>query len=143
MTDGNHGWAIDKNPENIAQMLQDSTKQLGPTYVSKVLRFALPVHFGAIDTRCVRMFGEDSDHRWVSLKVVDYGYGPYIETASSRWPRGYGTWINILRYFAHHLPTNCPHPQNFVDSGLRTKGVWTCADVEMALFAYASSITNP
>ena len=122
--------------------LRCNTEQVGPTYLSKVLRFALPEQFGAIDTQVVRIFGEgDTDskrYNWINLKVNNPGnWG--INAGQSAWPSEYGTWINILRYLARKLPKDCPHPRNFVDSGLRTKGVWTCADVEMALFAYASA----
>ncbi len=132
--------SIEKKPENLALLLQNSTKGLGPTYVSKVLRFALPKQYGAIDTRCARVFGK-KDHNWLQLVTRESAPNRwYIPSTQQYWPSEYGAWINILRYFAHEISEDCPHPQNFMDSGLRTKGVWTCADVEMALFAYASAI---
>ena len=132
-----------------AKLMDESVKGIGPTYVSKVLRFALPVQYGAIDTRCVRVLGNGDSlsnrNRWLQLvahrpdkKVNRWA----IQSYNYNWTDGYGTWTNILRYFAHKLPDNCPHPQNFVDAGLRDKGVWTCADVEMALFAYASGVIS-
>lgn len=122
------------------------TGGVGPTYLSKVLRFALPQEYGAIDTRCVRVFGQgDSEirrHDWVELSARNYGDGWSIPKTQSAWPKEYATWINILRYFANRLPCDCPHPQSFVTDGLRKQGVWECADVEMALFSYASQFTG-
>jgi hypothetical protein len=120
------------------------TTGVGPTYISKVLRFSLPQEYGAIDTRCVRVFGHGDPvvhrHDWLKLRVHNSGSGWYI--ANTNWPDDYASWVNILRYFASALPANCPHPVTFVRSGLRKQGVWVCADVEMALFAYASQHTN-
>lgn len=120
-------------------ILQENiTQGIGRTYSSKILRFALPQEYGAIDTRIVRVFGRDG-FKWFEL---------YANTAIqplNRWPSEYGTWINILRYFASKLlekKHQCPHPQRFVNEGLRTKGKWECADVEMALFSYASQQLN-
>jgi hypothetical protein len=122
------------------------TGGVGPTYLSKVLRFALPQEYGAIDTRCVRVFGQgDSDsrrHDWVKLSARNYGDGWSIPKTQSTWPKEYATWINILRYFANRLPGDCPHPPSFVMAGLRKQGVWECADVEMALFSYASQFAG-
>ena len=114
---------------------------LGPTYISKVLRFALAEAYGAIDTRCVRVFGKGDPtaarQAWLTLRV-QYNDRWYIQ---SGWPTEYGTWINILRYFRRVLPYNCPHPAGFVDAGQRREGKWTCADIEMVLFCYASQFT--
>ena len=135
--------ALQNNPESPVKLLDDNTKQLGPTYLSKVLRFAMPEQYGAIDTWCVRVFGqgdaENSKHNWLSLKVRKGGYGWYIPKTKRLWPSEYGKWVNILRYFSHCLPANCPHPPAFVEEGLREGGKWTCADVEMALFACAKN----
>lgn len=118
---------------------------IGPTYLSKVLRFTLPQEYGAIDTRCVRVFGRgDADahqHNWIDLRARDDGYGWYIPRRQARWPDAYVVWTNILRHFAAVLSRNCPHPPAFVQSGLRQRGTWECADVEMALFSYASNHT--
>jgi hypothetical protein len=119
------------------------TKGVGPTYISKVLRFSLPQEYGSIDTRCVRVFGSADRsaprHGWLNLRAsVNDQKRWYINKKQSTWPSDYANWVNILRYFASALPSNCPHPARFVESGLRTKGLWLCADIEMALFAYAS-----
>lgn len=116
---------------------------IGPTYKSKVARFSLPQEYGAIDTRCVRVFGQgdpsNQQHNWLQLSVRNDGYGWYINANQAHWPKGYGTWIQVLRFFASALPANCPHPAGFVGSGMRLPGnAWSCADVEMALFTYAS-----
>lgn len=116
-------------------------KNIGPTYYSKVLRFALPQEYGAIDTRLVRVFGDGdlAEHQWLTLSTKESAKNRwYISEAQPGWPSEYSKWINILRYFADKLENNCPHPPQFVDSGLRNKGIWECADVEMALFSYVS-----
>ena len=135
-----------EKPEFQSILLDMSVKGISATYVSKVLRFASPANYGAIDTRCVRVFGNgdqiNGGHKWLGL--IAYQPDKYVNRWAIRapWYEGYGDWINILRYFAHQLPDNCPHPQQFVDAGLRGDGIWTCADVEMALFAYASDAIN-
>ena len=121
-------------------------KGIGPTYLSKVLRFGLPQEYGAIDSRCVRVFGkgdpDSSRHSWLDIRVRNDGYGWYIPRTQSHWPKGYGVWLDILRFFSNRLTRPCLHPQSFVATGLRCKNMWTCADVEMALFAYASRCTG-
>ncbi|MDT8422069.1 MAG: hypothetical protein RQ754_16700 [Desulfuromonadales bacterium] len=118
-------------------------KGIGSTYFTKILRFAAPAIYGALDTRCVRAFGKgdpiSQHHDWLDLTVKNYGYGWFIPEAQKNWPAGYGQWLEILDTFCSILPANCPHPESFVRHGMRNKGVWTCADVEMALFAYASN----
>ena len=116
---------------------------IGPTYQSKVLRFALAQEYGAIDTRCVRVFGQGSPatqkHEWLDLVATQGAPNRWsIPEVQQNWPAGYSVWINILRYLANNLPKNCPHTSNFVNGGLRKTGEWSCADVEMALFTYAS-----
>jgi len=125
--------------------LDASVTQAGPTYLTKVLRFGLPQEYGAIDTRCVRVFGcgnaEIRQQDWIALRARNNGSGWFI-VADKAWPEEYATWINILRYFASQLPANCPHPRPFVAARLRTAGGWECADVEMALFSYASQFAG-
>ena len=141
---------IVEEPQEPARILDLSVHGIGPTYVSKVLRFILPVQYGVMDTRLVRVLGNgDPDnrrHEWLSLTAYTSDYEPDEKSKwsieRSGWTEGYGEWINILRYFAQKLPDNCPHPQQFVDAGLRNNGIWTCADVEMALFAYASAVID-
>lgn len=118
-------------------------KGIGPTYFTKILRFAAPAIYGALDTRCIRAFGKgdsiSQQHDWLDLTVKNYGYGWFIPEAQKNWPAGYGQWLEILDTFCSILPPDCPHPESFVCHGMRNKGVWTCADVEMVLFAYASN----
>jgi len=129
----------------VVSLEKNIAKGIGPTYLSKVLRFGKPLEYGAIDTRCVRVFGNGDNlakrHEWIKLRVRNDGYGWYIPKAQAAWPSEYGTWIAILRFFSHILSSSCPHPQKFVSLGLRTENKWTCADVEMALFTYASQFT--
>lgn len=130
----------------IIELRKKITKGIGPTYQSKVVRFGLPEEYGAIDTRCVRVFGrgdpQNQRHDWLSLKATSYKNRWCINETQATWPDGYGSWINILRYFSQKLPNTCPHPKTFEDSGLRSDNKWTCSDVEMALFTYASKIIN-
>jgi hypothetical protein len=131
---------------DLATRLRRATKGLGPTTISKVLRFSVPREFGAIDTRIVRVVGQGHKRSkredWLSLRVADYGSGPHIPASQSAWPSDYQKWVNILRFFVDPLNGSgvaCPHPDGFVVNRVRTRAVWACADVEMALFGWASS----
>jgi hypothetical protein len=132
--------------EPLLTLERNIEKGIGPTYLSKVLRFGMPMEYGAIDTRCVRVFGEGDSraqqYHWLNLRVRNDGYGWYIPKAQRGWPSAYGVWLNILRFFSHRLSNNCPHPQAFRHSGLRSTNEWACADVEMAIFTYASQFTT-
>jgi hypothetical protein len=129
----------------LCTLEENITSGIGPTYFSKVLRFGLPQEYGALDSRCVRVFGKGDPHaqrqNWLAIIVRNDGYGWYIPKTQAKWPSAYGIWIDILRFFAEKLPHNCPHPQGFVNSALRLENKWNCADVEMALFTYASQFT--
>lgn len=125
--------------------LGEAITGMGPTYLSKLLMFSQPQLYGAIDTRLVRVFGRgDTDiegPKWLSLEVKNYGYGWYIPENQTSWPSEYGTWIDILHRTALLCNTSgpkCPHPDEYVADGLREKGVWIAADIETALFSYAS-----
>jgi hypothetical protein len=137
------------NPELLINAVAN-VQGLGPTYQSKVLRFAQAQEYGAIDTRCVRVFGlgdpGSQQLEWLHLSAKQSSYkgrpsGWSIPEKQAGWPSQYAVWINILRYFANQLPNNCPHPASFVSAGIRAEGKWTCADVEMALFTFASKHT--
>lgn len=127
--------------------LDGQTKGLGPTYLSKVLRFCLPSEYGSLDTRIVRVVGNgdrnSKRNSWLSLGVATTDHRFYIPRYQARWPSDYGVWTNILRFFANSLNNSniqsCPHPAAFAEKKLREEGTWTCADVEMAIFSYASS----
>jgi hypothetical protein len=129
--------------------LREQIKGMGPTYLSKVLMFSRPQRYGAIDTRLVRVFGcGDKDIeglRWLSLRVKNYNYGWHIPENQTSWPGEYNTWIEILHYMADLCNTSghkCPHPDEYVAidlrEKLREKGIWIVADIETALFSYAS-----
>lgn len=138
--------AVKTDPVQVVRTIKQQTSGIGPTYISKVLRFAAPAVFGAIDSRLVRVFG-DGDEKSSTLQLLDLRAG---QAAGGRWfigpdnwPDGYGTWIAILNDIATRLNSSgiiCPHPDQFVSDGLRQRGVWLAADVEMALFSYASQV---
>jgi len=132
-------------PSAHLTQLGETIKGMGPTYLSKILMFSRPQLFGAIDTRLVRVFGRGDANieylRWLLLEVRNYGYGWYIPEIQTSWPREYNTWIEILHYIASLCNKNghkCPHPDQYIAVGLREKGIWIAADVETALFSYAS-----
>ena len=137
---------VKNDPVQAVRTIKQQTSGIGPTYVSKVLRFAAPAVFGAIDSRLVRVFG-NGDKNTSTLSLLDLCAG---QAAGGRWfigpdnwPEGYGTWIAILNEIATRLNSSgiiCPHPDPFVSDGLRQRGVWLAADVEMALFSYASQV---
>ena len=146
---------IRENPSDVARKLKEQKEKglisgLGVTYLSKVLRFAAPSEFGAIDSRIVRVFGQGDNnskqHNWLSLTACPgEGEQRWAIREQSTWPKEYGKWIKMLRFLANLLNSEnsyCPHREPFIESGLRQKGVWVCADVEMALFAYASQHIN-
>lgn len=135
------------DPTGPLRLLESSVwKGVGPTYMTKILRFGRPREYGAIDTRCVRVFGKgdqlNQQHNWLDLRARNDGYGWYIPKGQSAWPSSYGKWISILRFFSQRQPAKCPHPPAFVQAGLRVQGEWACADIEMTLFAYASQFTK-
>jgi hypothetical protein len=146
---GNTQPACDANPEVVMRLLATNTVGIGPAYDSKVLRFACPEDFGAIDTWVVRVFGRGdplfaSDGKWLSLKVTqDRDKRWAIPEDQRGWLAEYAHWIQILRYIAARLNAigvACPHPPSFVRAGLRRPGEWFCADVEMVLSAHAHSL---
>ena len=132
-------------PSSALKPLRDVIKGVGPTYLSKILMFGRPQLYGAIDTRLVRVFGGgDPDLeglKWLSLQVRNFGYGWYIPEYQTSWPGEYDTWIAILHHIAGLCNSSghkCPHPDEYIAAGLREKGIWIAADVETALFSYAS-----
>lgn len=133
------------NPGNAIATVEGQIHGFGPTYASKLLHFAVPQIFGAIDTRLVRTFGEGDKasqrYQFLNLSVKWSGDRWAIPTYQSGWADEYGKWICILNYIANTLNKNgtrCDHPPEYVQAGLREKGIWLPADVETALFSYAS-----
>jgi hypothetical protein len=134
-------------PEEATKKIEDLVKGFGPTYASKLLHFAVPQIFGALDTRLVRIFGNAApEFHLLNLDAVKSGDRWLISPDQPGWPGEYGSWIRILNHLADRLnKTNkpCPHPQKYYDTGLREKGIWLPADVETALFSYASQQIDP
>lgn len=134
------------DPDHAVSIIQSQVKGYGPTYISKLLRFASPESFGAIDTRLVRVFGlgepEAQKNRLLNLTATQTEGRWYISKTQAGWPTEYGVWVESLRYLATILNNSdikCPHPKGFTETGLRSRdNKWMPADVEMALFAYAS-----
>lgn len=133
------------DPTAPLETLRENIKGMGPTYFSKILMFKRPRLYGAIDTRLTRVFGRgDTDIeqlRWLSLEVKNYGSGWFIPKSQSSWPGEYNTWIEILHYIASLCNKSghaCPHPKGYITFDLRDEGIWIAADVETALFSYAS-----
>jgi len=137
---------LSREPENAVCILESQIRGFGPTYCSKILHFAVPQVFGALDTRLVRTFGRGDDrtlHRYqlLDLSVSLSGNRWTIPSSQEGWPREYGTWVAILNHIAQTLNRDgiaCPHPPCYTESGLREEGMWLPADVETALFSYAS-----
>lgn len=130
--------------ENFVSIVNERVPGFGATFSSKLLHFAVPSVFGMLDTWLVRTFGiGDPDHRkykFLKLKTQNDKSGWHIPTTQPLWPSEFGSWINILNLIANYLNNrqiNCPHPQNYLDAGLRKAGMWYPADVETALFSYA------
>jgi hypothetical protein len=129
-------------PHNTILLLQHQITGFGPTYISKLLHFAIPQVCGALDTRLVRVFGKKAqEYQLLNLYATEMDGRWAIPATQAGWPSEYSTWIKILQSIADNLNNNrieCPHPQKYIESGLRKAGVWLPADVETALFAYAS-----
>lgn len=136
--------AVKNDPIMAVRTIKQQTTGIGPTYISKVLRFSAPSQFGAIDSRLVRVFGlgdkQSGKIELLKLKARQGESGRWY-IGPDNWPGEYGTWTAILHYITEALNSSgisCPHPEQFVAAGLREKGIWLTADVEMALFSYAS-----
>jgi hypothetical protein len=143
-------WLKDESG-NIVSIVKERIPGYGATFSSKLLHFAVPSVFGMLDTWLVRTFGEgDPDcqkYKFLKLEATNpvnkktkKKSGWAISTSPESWPSEYGTWIQILNNISCTLndeKIKCPHPLNYIQSGLRKEGVWYPADVETALFSYA------
>jgi hypothetical protein len=135
-------------PVNPICIIEGRISGFGPTYSSKLLHFAVPEIYGALDTRLVRVFGnvskDTSSYPMLDLNVTRPKKGrPSIPRDQPNWPEEYGTWVAILNYYANVLNANriyCNHPPYYYDAGLRMNNQWLPADVETALFSYASMV---
>ena len=141
---------IREDPAEGLRKIRPQVYYVGPTYMTKILRFSLPSEFGALDTRITRVFGlGDPKHSYIhllDLEAYDTGRKWFIKYPQPAWPDEYSKFIFILRYMVRILnqqEIRCPHPQILYDHGLRTPGRWECADVEMALFSFASERIYP
>jgi len=97
----------------------------------------------------VRVFGcgdpEKQRYPLLDLTASPFGGRWAILAAQPAWPGEYGTWTETLQAIACRLNREevcCPHPAGFVRAGLRSHGIWVAADVEMALFSYASAVVR-
>ncbi len=136
-------------PANAIQFVEGRIPGFGLTYASKLLRFAIPCSFGAIDTRLVRVFGRGDPgvcrYPLLNLTASPIGNRWAILATQRGWPEEYGVWTEVLRAIARWLNREevcCPHPAGFVVAGLRNEEIWAAADVEMALFSYASGVVR-
>jgi len=141
---------IKTDPAKGIRIIRPQVKYVGPTYSSKILRFSMPHEFGALDTRITRVFGRgDPDHAYLPFLEIEaepIGIKWFIKNPQPAWPDEYSTFIFILRYMAYKLNESgikCPHPPLLYDHKLREPGIWECADVEMALFSFASARIYP
>lgn len=141
-------FAIQNNPTSAVTALKKQTYYIGPTYISKVLRFAAPAQYGAIDTRLVRVFGFGDPNNG-KLQIINMiaknGSDGRWAIDQNTWLAEFRTWTEILNYIARVLnmsENSCPHPSQFIQAGLRQPGEWLPADVEMALFSYATHAIN-
>jgi len=139
---------VQNDPIIPVKMISNQTIGIGPTYISKLLRFAMPSMYGAIDTRLVQVFG-CGDHQVSRLPLlmlkVQQGQNGGGAIGRDNWLIEYGNWLSILHYISDVMNNSgmpCPHPKQFVAEGLREQGQWIAADVEMALFSYASKEIN-
>ena len=145
--DGTPACWLMREPENAICILGCQIRGFGPTYCSKVLHFAVPRVFGALDTRLVRVFGNGdglcvNQYQLLNLYAAQQNSHWTIPSTQEGWPREYGTWVEILNHIAQTLNGDgiaCPHPpQYYRPLALREEGIWLPADVETALFSYAS-----
>ena len=136
-----------REPESSIRTVEDQIPGLGPACTSRVLRFAVPAIFGAIDAPLVRVFGHGDPgaqrYHLLDLAATPAGTRWTISARQPAWPGEYGAWIKTLQAIARRLNREevcCAHPEPFLRSGLRDRDIWAAADVEMALSSYASEI---
>ena len=126
--------------------LEQNVRGLGATYLSKVLRFSFPNRAGALDSKIVRVFGIGdpavNQYQWLTIRARRSGSG-WSLSRNRMWHREYEKWLRILTKMVSLINEQevfCPHPQKFLDAGLRTEGIWSSADVEMAIFSYVTDV---
>ncbi|MDR3543130.1 MAG: hypothetical protein P4L69_19520, partial [Desulfosporosinus sp.] len=126
--------------------LEQNVGGLGANYLTKILRFAFPNRSGALDCRTVRVFGIGdptvNQYQWLTIRVQRSRSG-WSVVRNRMWHLEYQKWLRILERMVSLVNAKgifCPHPRKFLDTGLRTEGIWTSADVDMAIFAYATNL---
>lgn len=136
---------LKKEPDKAVWLLENQIQGFGPTYCSKILQFAVPGIFGALDTRIVRTCGRGDRsaqcYPLLDLKATRIGASWAVFSSQPGWPDQFRPWTNALNYLAdslNHDKVRCPHPTDFIQAGLRQKGTWLPADVETALFSFAT-----
>ena len=119
---------------------------IGANYITKILRFAFPNRAGALDSRIVRVFGLGdriaNQYQWLTIRAQKSRSGWSI-FRNRMWQMEYQKWLIILSKMVSLVNAKgilCPHPQKFLNAGLRTEGIWVSADVEMAIFTYAANL---
>lgn len=128
--------------------LKENGVGFGPTYLSKVLRFAFPDRAGGLDSRIIRVFGIGdptvNQYQWLTIRTHKLG-SEWTINRNRLWPLEYDKWLRILSRivaFINDKEVFCPHPQKFIDTGLRAEGIWINADVEMAVLTYVTDVLN-
>jgi hypothetical protein len=146
--EGYADWVI-TNPVKGIEILNPQMYYFGKVFQSKLLRFVMPWEFGAIDKRICQVFGRgDPGSQYCELLSLEVEYNGKrwdLKYQQAGWPSEYGTWIQILRMIANEMNqsgTPCPHPELMYEMGLRKKGIWECADVEMAMFSFVSRLLS-
>lgn len=110
------------------------------------MRFAFHNRVRALDSRIVRVFGIGdptvNQYQWLTIRAQKSGSG-WAVNRNRMWHMEYEKWLQILAKMVSLINDKevfCPHPQNFLDAGLRTDRIWISADVEMAIFAYVTGV---
>jgi hypothetical protein len=89
------GW-LKKEPAKAVELLDSQIIGFGPTYSSKILHFAVPKVFGALDSRLVRTFGRINEtmqpYPLLKLKATHVGSSWAIYPNQPGWPDEFGTW---------------------------------------------------
>ncbi len=134
-------------PGETARAVGEKLPWLGPTDTGRILRFAVPEVFGALDARLVRVFGcgDPAVQRYPLIDLIAERFAGRwdIPAGQPAWPAEFGAWTGVLHAIARALNREeicCPHPAGFVAARLRCRGIWAAADVEMALSGYASRV---
>lgn len=140
---------LTRQPEATIRPLRWQVRGAGPTTLSRLLRFAVPQVFGAVDPWLVRVFGRGDPgtqrYRLFDLQVTRSGGRWTIPAAQPGWPGEYGVWVRTLQAIARLLNREevcCPHTEPFLRAGLRDRGIWAAADVEIALSGYAREVVQ-